>query len=484
MRRLSGKGRPMIPVAQLRAAPLLQGLEDERYAWLSLQAEEVVLAPGDTLLRQGAEGCGFFIIVAGELLLIHEQGAQETIAGRRAAPSFLGEISTLTGYPISVTCRARTDCRLIRLQEPVFFELLGCCTVFARTIFRTMVDRTTETESLVRDLEKMASLGTLAAGLAHELNNPAAAAVRALDRAKRRADTLMQPSTGSGDGGEAGALLGRLLQDAAARPPAPPASALDAADAEERLAEWLEGQGVADAWELAPALAGAGLTAADLEPLARAAGGSGFAENAARLAGSLDLAALLGEAGNACRRISELVGAVKSYSYMDRAARQQVDLHQGLEDTLTILKHRWPAGVTVERRYDPALPTITAYGSELNQVWTNLLVNALDALGDSGTITLETRRDGDYAVVSVTDDGPGIPEAIRSRIFDAFFTTKPVGKGTGLGLDITQRIVVAQHCGTITVASRPGETRFEVAIPIEPPDAGPPGSRELDERPG
>ena len=473
----------MIPVEQLRAAPLLQGLADDRMDWLSRQADEVVLAPGETLLRQGAEGCGFFIIVAGELLLVREQGAQETIAGRRAAPSFLGEISTLTGYPVSVTCRARTDCRLIRLQEGVFFELLGCCTEFARTIFRTMVDRTTETESIVRELEKMASLGTLAAGLAHELNNPAAAAVRALDRAKRRADALTQQSMGAeGGGGEAATLLARLLETSAARPPAPPRNALDAADAEERLAEWLSGRGVADAWALAPILAGAGIAAADLEPLARAGGAADFAGSAARLAGSLDLAALLGEAGNACRRISDLVGAVKSYSYMDRASRQQVDVHQGIEDTLTILKHRWPAAVAVERRYDGALPMITANGSELNQVWTNLLVNALDALGDRGTITLATRRDGDYVVVTVADDGPGIPDAIRSRIFDPFFTTKPAGKGTGLGLDITQRIVVVQHCGAITVASRPGETRFDVAIPIEPPDVASQPSRDVERR--
>lgn len=443
----------MIAVEQLRAVALLQGLTDERFDWLALHADEVVLAPGETLLRQGAKGCGFFIILAGELLLVREQGAQETIAGRRTAPNFLGEISSLTGYPVTVTCRAQTDCRLLRLQESVFLELLGCCAVFARTIFRSMVDRTTETESLVRDLEKMASLGTLAAGLAHELNNPAAAAVRALDRAKRRAGTLLQ-------------------QDApiAARGPAPARNALDAAEAEETLADWLSERSVADAWELAPILAGAGLTAADLEALA-ADDPAAFPGRAARLAAAIDLDALLGEAGTACRRISDLVGAVKSYSYMDRESRQVVDVHRGLEDTLTILKHRWPPGVAVERQYDAALPQITAYGSELNQVWTNLLVNALDALGDSGRITLATRRDGAYVVVTVTDDGPGIPPAIRSRIFDPFFTTKPAGKGTGLGLDIAQRIVVAQHGGTITVASRPGETRFGVAIPIEPPDA-------------
>lgn len=460
----------MMPAEQLRSVALLHGLTHDRFDWLSNHADEVALAPGDTLLRQGEQGCGFFIILEGELLLVREQGAQESIAGRRAAPNFLGEISTLTGYPVTVTCRAHTACRLVRLREAVFFELLGCCTTFARTIFRSMVDRTTETESIVRDLEKMASLGTLAAGLAHELNNPAAAAVRALDRAKNRASVLTRPSAAT----ETGALIGRLLDDVAARAPAPPVNALDAADAEELLADWLADRGAADAHDLAPILAGAGLTPQDLAPLARLVrpGDAGaFAGSVARLAGSIDLDALLGEAANACRRISALVGAVKSYSYMDREAQQQVDIHQGIEDTLTILKHRWPAGIAVERRYDASLPAVTAYGSELNQVWTNLLVNALDALEKSGKITIATRREGGYAVVTVTDDGPGIPDAIRSRIFDPFFTTKPAGKGTGLGLDIAQRIVVTRHCGTICVASRPGETRFDVAIPIEPLDA-------------
>jgi signal transduction histidine kinase len=454
-----------MPAAQLRAVPLLQGLEDERFDWLAQHADEVVLSPGEILLRQGEQGCGFFIILEGDLLLLREQGARETIAGHRAAPSFLGEISTLTGYPVTITCRAHTPCRLVHFREAVFFELLGCCMVFARMIFRTMVDRTTETENIVRDLEKMASLGTLAAGLAHELNNPAAAAVRALDRARKRAGGLTRAAVE--------VEMAGLLDAAAARGPAARGNALDAAEAEERLADWLTRQGVADALGLAAILSGAGVTSQDLAPLAHGSDANAFAGRVDWLAGSLDLQALLGEAANACGRISTLVCAVKSYSYMDREARQNVVIHQGIEDTLTILKHRWPASVAVERCYDPHLPAVTAYGSELNQVWTNLLVNALDALGKAGTVTIATRRDGDYVVVSITDDGPGIPDEIRSRIFDPFFTTKPAGKGTGLGLDIAQRIVVNRHFGTIAVASRAGETRFDVSIPLVPPDEKP-----------
>jgi len=455
----------MIPVDDLKNVPLFVTLPSDRFAWLAGVAQDVRLAPGETLLRQGEQGCGFFVIVDGDVLLLREQGRQETIVGRRSAPSFLGEISSLTGYPISVTCRAQTDCRLFRLREPAFFELLGCCGEVARTIFRTMVDRTTETESLVRELEKMASLGTLAAGLAHELNNPAAAAVRALDRARAQGDLLTRRSAALGD-----ALDGAVAALAALQPAAPKTAlgALDAADAEDALADWLSDNGVEDAWDVAPALAGAGITADDLRPLA----GVDFACQIGWIAAKLDLDALLDEAKTACDRISTLVGAVKSYSYMDRDTRQVLDIHQGIEDTVTILKHRWPPQVALERDYDRSLPPVTAYGSELNQVWTNLLANALDALEgrDDAIIGISTRRDGDFVVVSVKDNGPGIPKELRSRIFDAFFTTKPVGKGTGLGLDISQRIVVAQHCGTIRLSSRPGETRFDVSIPITPPD--------------
>jgi len=462
----------MISVEDLKQLPLFESLPPDRYEWLSQAAEQVILAPGDVLLRQGDEGCGFFVIVEGDVLLLREQGSQETIAGRRSAPSFLGEISSLTGYPVTATCRAQSNCRLIRLREPQFFELLGCCGDVARTIFRTMVDRTSETESMVRELEKMASLGTLAAGLAHELNNPAAAAVRALDRARTQATLLTRLSAGLGDALDgAVALLDQMKERVSERSVAA-LGALDAADAEEALADWLSDKAVDDAWDAAPVLIAAGLTEVDLRPLADGKEAPDFAARIGWMAAKLDLDALLDEANTACGRISSLVGAVKSYSYMDQETRQVFDIHQGIEDTVTILKHRWPPKVTVERDYDTALPQITAYGSELNQVWTNLIANALDALEgqEDGVIAISTRRDGDCVVVGVCDNGPGIPPDVQSRIFDPFFTTKPVGKGTGLGLDISQRIVVAQHCGTISLSSRPGKTQFDVSIPIVPPD--------------
>lgn len=462
----------MISAEDLTHIPLFESLPSDRYEWLSEAAEEVILAPGDVLLRQGDEGCGFFVIVEGDVLLLREQGSQETIAGRRSAPSFLGEISSLTGYPVTATCRAETDCRLIRLREPQFLELLACCGDVARTIFRTMVDRTTETESMVRELEKMASLGTLAAGLAHELNNPAAAAVRALDRARAQATVLTRLSAGLGGAlDRTVTLLDEMRAQVSTRPGAA-LSALDVAEAEEALADWLSDKGVGDAWDVAPVLISAGLTEDDLRPMAEGAEAPAFSVRIPWMAAKLDLDALLDEANTACGRISSLVGAVKSYSYMDQETRQDLDIHQGIEDTVTILRHRWPPRIKVERDFDTSLPHITAYGSELNQVWTNLIANALDALEDrdDGVIALSTRRNGDCVVVGVCDNGPGIPPDVQSRIFDPFFTTKPVGKGTGLGLDISQRIVVAQHCGTITLSSRPGKTQFEVSIPIVPPD--------------
>jgi signal transduction histidine kinase len=226
-------------------------------------------------------------------------------------------------------------------------------------------------------------------------------------------------------------------------------------------------------WLLAPTLVGGGIAPTDLGSLREAIGPENFPAAVRWVASSVELAMLLDEAGRGSARIADLLRALKSYSYEGQAPLQEVDLHDGIEDTLTIMRHKLKQGINVVREYDRTLPKVLVYGSELNQVWTNLIDNAADAINGEGTLTIRTRREGEFAVVEICDDGPGIPAEIQPRIFDPFFTTKELGKGTGLGLDITYRSVVNRHRGHIRLASKPGDTRFEVMLPIAPPSAGP-----------
>jgi len=310
----------------------------------------------------------------------------------------------------------------------------------------------------------------MAAGLAHELNNPAAAARRA---AAQMAEALDVVSSTLGRFVESGieraeaAQLVELHQqalDAAAGRTA--LDALDAADAEDELVAQLEELGVPEPWWLAEPLAAAGI---DEDWVARVHALAGPATDAALawLAATLTAKGLAAELEESTRRMSDLVGAVKSYAYVDRGALVEVDLHEGLETTLVVLGHKLKhTSIDVVRDYDRTLPKLTIRGSELNQVWTNLLDNAIDALGEGGTITIATHRDGDAAVVEIGDDGPGIPPEVRERIFDSFFTTKDVGSGTGLGLATARRVVVDGHDGALTVDSQPGRTTFQVRLPI------------------
>lgn len=324
--------------------------------------------------------------------------------------------------------------------------------------------------SMEQNRERLASLGTMAAGLAHELNNPAAAARRA---AAELADALEVLGSTIGlfvesgvERTEAAGLVAmqRQAMETAAQPPA--LTTLDTADAEDALADHLAELGVAEGWRLAEPLARAGVDRAFLDRVSQLAG-TATAAALGWIAASLSARELAAELADSTGRMSSLVGAVKRYAYMDRGDLAEVDVHEGLETTVTILGHKLKhTEITVTRDYDPALPTLVARGAELNQVWTNLIDNAIDALGQQGTITLSTRLDGDCAEVEVADDGPGIPREVRDRIFDPFFTTKDVGHGTGLGLDTARRIVVDRHRGSLTVDSAPGRTVFRARLPL------------------
>jgi signal transduction histidine kinase len=340
-------------------------------------------------------------------------------------------------------------------------------------------------ELALRQSERMATLGTLAAGVAHELNNPAAATRRASEQLRDAIDRFERAHVGADvppltlEGRELLQSLERPAREAAAGPGE--LDALERSDRETAVGEWLNEHGVADAWELAPSLVDQGLDLPALSMLADALEPEALAAVLVRAASAFPVYRLVHEIGEASGRVSEIVAALKSYSFLGQAPVQAVDLHEGLDSTLVILRAKLKDGVDVHREYSTELPPVPVYGSDLNQVWTNLLDNAIDAMNGKGTITIRTRRDGDWAVVEIEDDGPGIPEAVRARIFDPFFTTKEPGSGTGLGLSTSYSVVTEKHRGSIAVESQPGLTRFTVRLPLKVASVAAPNTLPADE---
>ncbi|MGO9488235.1 MAG: sensor histidine kinase [Solirubrobacteraceae bacterium] len=458
-------------IEELRAFDLFEGLDDARLADVAAHAEIADYEPGDLIADQGQVEHAVYLLLDGTAETFTETDGRAEPSGEHVAPTWLGAIGALTGAPLGVRVMAATPVRLASISTEDFFELAVqnrsiMQLVLARV--RPVVGRITAIE---QNRERLESLGTMAAGLAHELNNPAAAARRSSAALADALDVLgstIGVFVESGiERGEAERLVEIQREVLAAAAAAVPRSALQAADAEDALTDALAEAGIPDGYSLAEPLARAGVDGALLSRIAALAGPA--TEAAVRwIAASLEARELAGELAESTERMSALVGAVKSYAYMDRGGLVEVDLREGIENTLTILGHKLKrTTIEVRREYDPALPHLQAYGAELNQVWTNLLDNAIDALGETGTITIAARRDGECVEIDVSDDGPGIPGEIRERVFDPFFTTKEVGRGTGLGLDTTRRIVVDRHRGSLTVDSEPGRTVFRVRLPLD-----------------
>jgi len=359
--------------------------------------------------------------------------------------------------------------RLLRIAAPALRRLTDAWFPLGAHLVAGMFTTARSIEATARQRESLVTLGRVSAGLAHELNNPAAAATRAVD-ALQAASTALEASLekllAAQITPEQLAELDTLRQGAAAT--VVPLGALALSDLEEDLTSWLEDHDVEEAWRLAPALAAVGADRRWCEKAADLLGPSALAPALEWVSNSILVAGLLAEVKESTRRIFELVAAMKSYSQMDRSSLQRVDVTEGLESTLVVFGHKIPHGVTVVRNYAEPAPVVEAYAGELNQVWTSLIDNALDAIGPAGTLSVATRSDGDGAVVEIADTGPGIPPAIAARAFEPFFTTKPVGKGTGLGLDIARRIVEERHSGTIELDSGPGGTVLRVRLPDRP----------------
>jgi signal transduction histidine kinase len=458
-------------VADLRPVDLFDDLPDDELAAFAAIAEVRDVPDGEIVAEVGEPPPGLICLLAGRLAnSIVVEGRLEP-AGRQESPTWSGAIAVLTEGDLGVRMVADGPCRVALLPPEPFRRLaLEHPPVHRRIMLQVqpVMQRITSWE---QDRERLASLGTMAAGLAHELNNPAAAARRAASSMCEVLDVLSSVVGRFVESGVERSAAGELValqQEALARARGrTQLDALDAADAEDELQDLLEELGVDDAWRLAEPLAAAGLDQTWLERVADSAG-SALPSALEWVAASLTARGLAGELRDSAERMSNLVGAVKTYAYMDRGGVVEVDVHEGLETTLVVLGHKLKhTDIEVVRDYDRALPRITVHGSELNQVWTNLLDNAIAALGDRGTITLRTRRDGACVLVDVADDGPGIPPDVVDRVFDPFFTTKGVGEGTGLGLDTARRIVADHHEGAITVDSAPGATTFHVWLPIK-----------------
>lgn len=461
-------------IGELRKVEVFSDLSQEQLAWFAEKGEEVRFAPGDVFARTGDPAVWLVVILEGEIRFQRE--------GDPDAPVFGASAGQITGYlPYSRlthfrgTGRALVSTRMLRLHKDNFPEMLQRIPGIGQRLVAIMADRIRETARIETQRDKLAALGKLSAGLAHELNNPAAAAQRAAASLREALETVRDASIRLARHAlstEQRESIIRLEGQATLFAPPIPVDPLAQSDREEQIGTWLEKQQVANAWKIAPVLADRGVEISKLEGLAADVGAGVLSDALVRIASILTIARLIGEIENSTRRISDLVHAIKEYSYMDRAAMQEVDLHQGLESTLAVLGHRLKGGIKVVREYGQGIPKICAYGGELNQVWTNLLDNAIEAMQGKGELHLRTAVELDRVLVEVRDNGPGIPPEVQAHIFEPFFTTKGVGEGTGLGLDMVCRIL-RNHHGEIRVVSRPGDTKFQVYLPITQPKAQP-----------
>ncbi|MHC5937534.1 ATP-binding protein [Nostoc sp.] len=462
----------MLCIEELINLDPFQQLPKEQLEWVCDRAQRVELPASEVLAHEGDPGHGLFILVKGKINLTRRSQGVEIPIGQHQAPSFFGEIPVLTDEPVPVTMRALTDCNLYEIKGEDFRKLLHECRDFERMVFRIMERRLRGLESFIRGREKMAALGTLAAGLAHELNNPASALVRTFESMPAAILELQRMNLVYGQRNVEEAHTQNWLRlrdqgyDAILNDRLDPVTL---SDRETVLLEWLEDYGVEQAWKLAEPLAEGGVEAETLDQMMERWRND---DTELREMGlhwlslSFEVMSMIKHGLRGAERISELVQAMKSYAYLDQGVQQEVNLHQGLEDTLRLFAHKLKCGVQVQRNYDQCLPKMLAYGSELNQVWTNLIDNAIDAMDGKGLLEITTHHCDRFAHIDIIDSGSGIPPEIKTRIFEPFFTTKSVGRGSGLGLETVRRIVENRHHGTLSFESQPGRTCFTICLPL------------------
>ncbi len=447
---------------RLRQVELFADLSDEDLGRICSQVTDRSLVPGEVLFNEGDTGDSAFVICSGAVEILRQTESREVLIAVRTDGEVIGEMALLDDHPRVATVRARDATDLMSIPKEALEDLLATSPSAARSILGSLYRRAHETHDRLRHHERMLQLGVMTAGVAHELNNPAAAAQSAAEHLDEQVAELTSLAA-AGTSAQVVALLAELAN----REPEK-LSALHASDLEAAIEEWLDEHGVDDGWRLAPVLVEVGVAEADLD---RLLDGEGDLASALRF---LTVAVTVQQAartiGQATSRISDIVGLMRSYSFLDQAPIQEVDVVAGIEDTLMLLEHE-TQGISIIREYAGGLPLVTAVGGELNQVWTNLIRNACDALAEveDPMLTVRVSSTGDGVQVEIEDNGPGIPPDLQERVFDAFYTTKPPGQGTGLGLQISYRTVVVEHGGDFVLASVLGRTTIRVTLPLRPP---------------
>ena len=450
----------------LRRVPVFEGLPDDQIAWFLSQTQELHLKAGEVYARQGDPADAMFVILEG-LLQGRGEVAGDTITFDLEPGDVTGVLPFSRMKQFTVSGRAETDSHALRFPASQFPDLVQKMPELTKRLVGLMSDRIREVTRLEQQRDRLASLGKLSAGLAHELNNPSSAAKRATSQLR---ETLKRVRDASHE-------LGRLdltptqkaeiekLEASLTEVGGPPPDALTTSDLEDRLDSLLRSHGQNDLWQLAAYLARKNFRPEVLEQLFSSLDPGTARAALVRISASVEIADLLNQIESSTSRISDLVGAIKEYTFMDQAPLQNVDIVKTLETTLTILNHKLKRGVTVHRDYQKIPLLVNSFGSELNQIWTNLIDNAIDAMNGKGELRVRTYREDNCVVVEIGDNGPGISPEVQPHIFEPFFTTKAVGEGTGLGLDTVQRIV-KKHRGNIQLRSTPGDTRFQVWLPL------------------
>jgi signal transduction histidine kinase len=460
---------------ELRALFLFEKLTDDQLDWVAENGEIERYAAGATVLREGDPAICFYVLLSGTLRMTRTvRGDELEMVRTEQRGVYSGATQFLMGQRgeqrYSASVYSVTDTEFFSLPAAEFGDEFGEWFPMAAHLLEGMFLGRRNTEAVVGQRERLLALGALSAGLTHELNNPAAAAVRATSSLRERVAGMRQKLALLARNEIEPGLLEQLVdvQEMLVKQVAnaPKLTAMQAADLEDELSDWFDDHGISDGWDLAAIFVPAGITTARLDEVHAAVGDECLPVALRWLGYAVETETLMGEIEDATTRISTLLGAAKQYSQMDRAPFQWVDIHDGLDSTLVMLSGKL-GHIEVIKDYDRTLPTIPAYAGELNQVWTNLVDNAVAAMDGNGKLTIRTGRQGDRLLVEIGDTGPGVPPELSQRIFEPFFTTKPVGEGTGLGLDISWRIVVNKHRGDLRLRSEPGDTRFQVLLPFE-----------------